>query len=299
MDNQTEQEQKQRITQSDKNRRAKIVAKAIKAGFRAGTAVAVIGAMGSAAQVAYAQDEANPLHEDESGNLLLDVESERQAETVSIPEVIYGNEAELRGKVLITIDDCASEELTRRMFETLNSRGLRATFFPNTTYMVGQDPQLWRDIVAAGFEIGYHTQNHDGNMSVSQLEADFVGFETSVRQVLGDENYQVTVVRPPYGSWDENWNAWVGNNGLHTVRWGMVPSNDAGMDYFRAVIDRGVPGTGPIVLLHPREFDAAWLDENIGSMMDLVGGQENADATTFPTVSGAFADGDLGLSWTK
>jgi hypothetical protein len=69
------------------------------------------------------------------------------------------------------------------------------------------------------------------------------------------------------------------------------------MNYFEAIIDRGVPGTGPILLLHPRDFDVNFLRNNIDALEDLVGGPDQANATTFPTITGAFEDGDLGLKW--
>src|SRR5689334_4365723 len=100
-----------------------------------------------------------------------------EADTPELPRMTYGNEPELANNILFTIDDCADEALTREMFDLLVEKGITATFFPNTIYMIQQDPQLWRDIVAAGFEIGYHTRQHIDSMSETELDDDFALFQ--------------------------------------------------------------------------------------------------------------------------
>src|SRR3989344_4650214 len=136
--------------------------------------------------------------------------------------VVNGDEPELTGKIIITIDDCAFQSLAEEEFNILNSRGLKATFFCNTKYLIQQDPAFWRGVLAAGFEFGYHTQNHNGNMSRSQLEADFAGYLDFMRVYLEDPNLQVRFVRPPFGAWDSAWLAWAAANDLYTVRWNIV-----------------------------------------------------------------------------
>src|SRR5690349_12900297 len=76
------------------------------------------------------------------------------------PFVLYGNEEAFVNNIVLTVDDCSMEYNVRSIFDTLRNRGLTATFFCNTANMREQDPQLWRDIVAAGNEIAYHTRFH-------------------------------------------------------------------------------------------------------------------------------------------
>ena len=178
---------------------------------------------------------------------------------------IWGHEPLLRNNILLTIDDCIYETKTRRMFNLIRDEGLTATFFPNTEYMLKHDPKLWREIVAAGFEIGYHTRHHRAHMQVAELNQDFLLFQTEVRAVLGDPTYIIHYVRPPYGKWDSEWMAWAKQNELYTVRWNIVPPVD--MTYIRSIL-KSAHGGG-IILLHAKDRDIAWLEEYLDDLVAL------------------------------
>jgi peptidoglycan/xylan/chitin deacetylase (PgdA/CDA1 family) len=203
----------------------------------------------------------------------------------ALPATIYGNEAVLGDSILITIDDCADEALTAQMFDFLIARGVRATVFPNTVYMLRQNPLLWQNAIANGFEIGYHTRTHVSGMSQSQLAADFALFQDEVRQVLADPTHTITLVRPPYGIWDDNWEAWAAANDLHTVRWNVVPRARLTLEYAAGVIANRARG-GSILLFHPRPTDWAWLQRHYDGLAALT----TADGAPyrFVTVSEAF-----------
>jgi peptidoglycan/xylan/chitin deacetylase (PgdA/CDA1 family) len=204
-----------------------------------------------------------------------------------LPLMIYGNEPELLNNIVLTIDDCANEQLTRQMFDLLVEHNMTATFFPNTVYMTQQDPQLWRDIVDAGFEIGYHTRLHVEGMTEEELAADFALFEDEVRAVLGDETYSINLVRPPYGMWDDSWRAWTEANDLHTVRWNISARARLDMDYVAAIVNNMEQG-GRIILLHPRRTDMWWLEAHIEELLALT--DEQGQEFGFTTISGAFND---------
>lgn len=186
---------------------------------------------------------------------------------VEIPRVIYGNEPELKNNILITIDDCIDEVLTREMFEFLVEREITAVFFPLGSEFIEHDPELWREIVAAGFEVGYHTRDHIGNMTIPELEEDFAIFEADLRVVLDDPDYEIRYVRPPYGLWDRNWLDWAEANDLHTVRWNLVTRYDLTMEYFEAVLHHAQGGG--IVLVHPRPTDMNWLENHLDEVIAL------------------------------
>ncbi|NWF69784.1 MAG: polysaccharide deacetylase family protein [Chloroflexi bacterium] len=209
----------------------------------------------------------------------------------ALPRTIYGSEAALANNLLLTIDDCSDEQLTRQMVELLIANNVTATFFPNTIYINEQNPQLWRYMVGAGFEIGYHTRTHQEGMSVEELTADFARFQDEVRQLLGDNTYTIRLVRPPYGIWDNNWNAWTEANDLVTVRWNVVPRARLEMSYVEAVLNDMENG-GRIILLHPRRFDLRWLEQRLPALLALT------DAAGQPlrltSVTEAFNDDDVG-----
>ena len=178
--------------------------------------------------------------------------------------VLYGNETALANDIVITIDDCSVESNVRWAFDILRNRGLKATFFPNTKHMLRQNPQLWRDIVAAGFEIGYHTRMHTPGMTVEQLNADFDLFTAEVRGILNDSGYTIRYVRPPAGVWNTDWMNWSASRGLITVRWNMVLPNVT-VNYVEGVISNRASG-GSILLMHTGRADVQWLQDHVDTL---------------------------------
>lgn len=169
--------------------------------------------------------------------------------------------------IVITIDDCYDNDHTRSLFETLKDNRATATFFPNTRYLAKNNDEtvrLWKDIYKSGFEIGYHTINHEKNLSVEELQEDFINFTKYMRYFLEEPNFSIKVVRPPYGIWDESWNSWVKQNNLFNIRWNMGPKQDG--NYANALIEQNI---SPIVILHSRHDDARWLENNIDSLKDI------------------------------
>lgn len=192
------------------------------------------------------------------------------------PSDIHGLETFFGSDILITIDDCNNIDLVEEMFTLLRDRGLTATFFPNSNNLNLNDPrttQLWRQIYASGFEIGYHTTDHHDGWTRRQLEADFADFTQHLHQLLGDNSYSPRFVRPPYGNWNRTWLNWVQDNQLVNVRWNYVPNAyHPDVDYYQIV--RHHPQGGNIILIHPRNWDRNWLNNHIDDLITLAR-QEN------------------------
>lgn len=68
-------------------------------------------------------------------------------------------EAARRGEVALTIDDGPDPEVTPRVLALLAEHGAQATFFC-IGERAARHPQLCRDIVAGGHELGNHGQRH-------------------------------------------------------------------------------------------------------------------------------------------
>jgi len=177
--------------------------------------------------------------------------------------VFEGNEARFANNIVLTIDDCSVEANVRWAFEILHDRGLTATFFCNTSNITQQSPKLWRDIVAAGFEIGYHTRFHMSGMNQEQLEGDFNTFTQEVRTLLGDPTYSIHYIRPPRGIWDQNWLTWGAKRSLYTVKWNNVAPDVS----VQSVLATAQAGAGYIVLMHTGTPDLQWLKANIDTLM--------------------------------
>lgn len=188
-------------------------------------------------------------------------------EFMNIPNDTIDKQNLFEKNIVITIDDCYNNDHTKSIFETLTKNGTTATFFPNTMYLNKNNDEtvkLWREIYNSGFEIGYHTTNHEGNMSIAELQEDYTNFTSYMQDLLGEPNFSIKAVRPPYGTWDENWNKWVEQNDLLNVRWNMGPGESS--NYAKALIDQNI---SPIVILHSRYDDARWLERNINNLKDI------------------------------
>jgi len=199
---------------------------------------------------------------------------------------LYGNEPQFANNIVLTIDDTSIESNTRIMFELLQSQGLSATFFPNLRHMKQQDPQLWQDIVAAGFEVGYHTINHTPYMTPDELMLDFQVFQDELRLILNRPSYTISYVRPPNGAWDTHWMTWANANHLYTVRWNITSMTDD-LGYIDGVLQNRIHG-GSIILLHTGYNDGLWLQNNLPALRDLQVNPQNTYQIT--SLSHAFTD---------
>jgi len=212
--------------------------------------------------------------------------TEREQMGFTFPEDIRGNESFWGNDILITIDDCNNLAETKKMFNSLRDRGLKATFFPNSNYLPLDNEEfvkLWREMYREGFEIGYHTQSHEvGDFTKEELSQDLDEFEAHMRELLGDESFLVEFARPPYGNWNNTWMQFIREEGLSNIRWNFVPNATANsIDYFEAVVRH--PDGGRIILLHPRVWDGNWLESNIEELKSFVDLEQGRIATLSST----------------
>lgn len=193
------------------------------------------------------------------------------------PNILTGQEPELYGKIVITIDDCNNLEVTRAMFEKLIEKQVPAVFFPNTESLKNLETvhgeevaALWKEMYASELiEIGYHTTDHEAYKTPQQLDLDLQEFETYMAVLVGDDDFHINVVRPPYGAWDHNWLSWSAQRHLPTVRWNGSSANT--VDYLMAILHRS--DGGGITILHTRYPDKAWLEKNIDELIERIGRQ--------------------------
>ena len=103
--------------------------------------------------------------------------------------------------VAFTFDDGPSANATQRILDALEANYSRATFF-----VVGlkteQFPDLLQEILAHGCELGNHTLDHKNlpDLSDEEIIEQIEGVNRSVKKATGEET---TVIRPPYGGYDD------------------------------------------------------------------------------------------------
>jgi peptidoglycan-N-acetylglucosamine deacetylase len=101
-----------------------------------------------------------------------------------------------RPRVALTFDDGPTEG-TLRLLEVLASQGVRATFF-QCGAQVDRRPAIARQVLAAGHELGNHTQTHPALYfrSVAFMEQELASAQRSIAAGTG---VTPRLFRPPYG----------------------------------------------------------------------------------------------------
>lgn len=104
--------------------------------------------------------------------------------------------------VAFTFDDGPNPDTTQRILDVLNANYSHATFF-----VVGNNAEKYPDtlkaISASGSEIGNHTYSHEKltDLSDVDVEEQIDKVNRAVKKATGEGT---TVIRPPYGAYDEN-----------------------------------------------------------------------------------------------
>jgi peptidoglycan/xylan/chitin deacetylase (PgdA/CDA1 family) len=124
-----------------------------------------------------------------------------------------------RKRVALTFDDGPSPQYTRAFIDLLKSKNARATFFllgPNVT----SHPDLVRDLVAGGFELGNHSWSHPtlSKLSPEKIRAELQKTSDAIREASGQN---VTVMRPPYGTANKKVQDICEEMGLKIICWSI------------------------------------------------------------------------------
>ena len=104
--------------------------------------------------------------------------------------------------IALTFDDGPNPSNTARILDVLSANYSHATFF-----VVGTNAEQYQDtlkaISAAGCEIGNHTYNHANltTISADEVAEQLEKVNRAVKKATGEST---TVIRPPYGAYDED-----------------------------------------------------------------------------------------------
>lgn len=151
-----------------------------------------------------------------------------------------------RPQVALTFDDGPDPRLTPQVLEILDEFGITATFL-----MMGHNaelyPDLARQVVAAGHEIGNHTATH---LDLGKERSDVcrAEIEDGARQIERATGQQLRWFRPPRGqlsAWSVRYAALQGHD---TVMWSLSRGEEGGPDDVAAHLSQMEPGD--VILLH-------------------------------------------------
>lgn len=104
--------------------------------------------------------------------------------------------------IALTFDDGPNPDSTKRILKVLSENYSHATFFVVGTN-AAQYPETLQEIAASGCEIGNHTNNHKNLTKITDAEISeqIDSVNRSVKKATGE---QTTVIRPPYGAFDDH-----------------------------------------------------------------------------------------------
>ncbi|MFE1228731.1 bifunctional polysaccharide deacetylase/glycosyltransferase family 2 protein [Streptomyces sp. NPDC058745] len=192
--------------------------------------------------------------------------------------------------VVLSFDDGPSPEWTPKILEVLAARNIRADFFV-TGAMTTRNPELIRQIVAGGHEIGVHTFTHPDLVYQSHARISWEMAQTQLA-LAGVAGVHSALFRPPYSSDAsalDDWNypviKYLGARGYLTA----FIDRDTD-DWKRPGVDEIVkaampsrPGAGELILLHDAGGDRT---QTIAALVQIID-KLQAQGYRFTTISEA------------
>lgn len=186
------------------------------------------------------------------GILCLVVVTERYAgqktyETYTVTSTgVQETSEETEKKIALTFDDGPHPKYTELLLDGLKERGVVATFF-----VTGENAENYPDIIRReqeeGHLIGNHTYSHIQLTSRNRetFREELVQTNEILEEITGEK---VSFVRPPYGSWDKNFEKELN---MFPVLWNIDPldwcSHNADCIASK-VVEKA--GDGDIILMH-------------------------------------------------
>ena len=154
-----------------------------------------------------------------------------------------------RRRMALTFDDGPHPGYTERILKILQDAGVRATFFVVGDRVV-RYPELLRQEISRGHEIGNHTYRHRNLRTLSNLEivTELEQNRDLVRQV---GQVEMNLFRPPGGQFDDRVLRLAAALNYRTILWSNAPADHTSPPA-ELIEDRilGHVGNGVIILCH-------------------------------------------------
>ncbi len=176
-------------------------------------------------------------------------------------------------QVAITIDDFIySDVIQYWLIDFLRQNpDVKVTMFPvgkRVPEIEAQFPGIWREWLAAGHEIGFHSINHERMdlMTPDQLRAEIAEFNRLVGEAVGDANFRVRWARATYGNYGGDRTSFAhiaAEFGLTWVRWSVIPSHSSYVGHLYGMQFPDALHNGDIALFHVRWIDQYWLERYV------------------------------------
>lgn len=176
----------------------------------------------------------------------------------------FGNliyEVDTKEKVVaLTFDDGPTEKGTSSVVEILKHHNVKGTFYINGK-SIKKSPELTRQLIDAGHEIGNHSYSHKRMVFMSYGE---VAKEVeSTSKLIQDLGYEDEIrFRPPFGKKLFTLPYYLGENDITTVTWSVETETfNEGQDTPELIVKRAMDSVKPgaIILMHVMYGDGSSL----------------------------------------
>lgn len=155
-----------------------------------------------------------------------------------------------RRELALTFDDGPNDPYTLQLLEVLSKCNVKATFFVIGKY-VDQRPDIVRDVVAAGHEVGNHTYTHPNLIFRSQagFREELSRCEIALDNAVGKAH--APLFRPPFGARRPAVLRTVRQAGMTPVMWSVTGYDWSAKssEQIERKVTKQVRG-GEVVLLH-------------------------------------------------
>lgn len=182
---------------------------------------------------------------------------------------IYCVETEEK-KVALSFDAAWGNEDTTAILDILKKHDIHVTFFM-TGGWVDSYPDDVKAILAAGHDIGNHSENHKNmsQLSNEQCQDELMQVHNKVKELTG---YEMFLFRPPYGDYDNHVITNAKACGYYTIQWDVdsLDWKDYGVDsIIKTVTTHKNLGNGSIILCHNgAKYTAQALDAMITNLKE-------------------------------
>jgi len=122
-------------------------------------------------------------------------------------------------QVALSFDASWGAEHTLALLDVLDDYGVKTTFFLVNLWLEDY-PDLAREIVSRGHEIGLHSATHPdmAGLSAEQIRRELADNEALIRETTG---FAPTLFRPPYGSYNDTVIGEAAAAGYTPVQWSV------------------------------------------------------------------------------
>lgn len=177
--------------------------------------------------------------------------------SISVSSNVNGRELPIycvdtqKPQVSLSFDAAWGNEDTQKILDTLNRHQVKATFFM-TGGWVESYPNDVKAILAAGHDLGNHSENHKNMSQLSDAEQqdEIMKVHNKVKELTGID---MQLFRPPYGDYNNSVVLNAKSCGYYPVQWSVdsLDWKDYGSDsILDTVLNHKALANGAIILCH-------------------------------------------------